>query len=120
MSLHSCQHTWKYIHTHGRRAAICSPEFPYQAQPQGGPGAARQGGSATSIELPGGAARAARRGQEAGGQEAMTKAPKMRHCWFCGDELGVIEDRHYQRGDTCGKPECEREARDQAQYERTE
>jgi len=31
--------------------------------------------------------------------------------------MGVIEKRHYDRIDTCGKPECEREARDQARAE---
>lgn len=43
-----------------------------------------------------------------------------RHCWFCGESMGVIEDRYYERGDTCGKPECEREARYQAQAARDE
>lgn len=43
---------------------------------------------------------------------------KMRHCWNCGAELGFIEARHYDRTDTCGKRECEREARDQAAAER--
>lgn len=45
-------------------------------------------------------------------------APKMRRCWNCGTEMGLIEDRHYERRDTCGKRECEREARDEAQAER--
>lgn len=26
--------------------------------------------------------------------------------------MGVIEDRYYRRGDTCGKAACERDARD--------
>ncbi len=43
-----------------------------------------------------------------------------RHCWHCGASLGVIEDRYYDRRDTCGKPECEREARYGAQAEREE
>ena len=43
---------------------------------------------------------------------------KMRHCYFCGEELGVYAD--YDRLDTCGKPECERDARDCAQAEREE
>lgn len=41
----------------------------------------------------------------------MTKHPKeppMRHCFYCGQELG----RHHDHDpfDTCGKPECMREA----------
>lgn len=45
---------------------------------------------------------------------------KMRRCWNCGRELGVIEDRHYDRRDTCGQIECEREARAEAEAERDE
>lgn len=45
---------------------------------------------------------------------------KMRHCWYCGAEMGVIEARHYDRSDTCGKRECERAAQEQAQAEREE
>lgn len=45
---------------------------------------------------------------------------KMRHCWNCGAEMGVIESKYYDRSDTCGKTECEREARDQARAERDE
>jgi hypothetical protein len=37
----------------------------------------------------------------------VTREAKMRHCWYCGDELGVYAD--YDRMDTCGKRECERE-----------
>ena len=53
----------------------------------------------------------------------MSGAPKPhkareRHCWFCGASMGVIEDRYYDRGDTCGKLECDREARHAAQAER--
>lgn len=48
----------------------------------------------------------------------MTGTAKMRHCWNCGAELGVIENKHYDRRDTCGSPECDREARNQAQAER--
>jgi hypothetical protein len=43
-----------------------------------------------------------------------------RHCRNCGDSLGFVEDRHWHRGDTCGKPECDREAREQDQAEREE
>jgi hypothetical protein len=46
------------------------------------------------------------------------KTPKMRHCWNCGDEMGVYAD--YDRMDTCGKQECEREVRNQMQGEREE
>lgn len=45
---------------------------------------------------------------------------KMRHCWYCGAELGVIADRHYNRNDTCGKRECEREAQAMLREEREE
>lgn len=43
-----------------------------------------------------------------------------RHCWNCGDSMGVIENRYYDRTDTCGKSECEREARYQRNAERDE
>lgn len=45
---------------------------------------------------------------------------KMRHCWFCGAELGVIERKYYDRFDTCGSRECEREARNMERAERDE
>ena len=45
-------------------------------------------------------------------------APKMRHCFNCGEELGVYAD--YAPLDTCGKQECEREAHDARQSEREE
>lgn len=45
-------------------------------------------------------------------------AARMRHCCVCGDELGVIEDKHYDRNDTCGKQACEREMRDAEAAER--
>lgn len=45
-------------------------------------------------------------------------AAKERFCWNCGASLGVIEDRHYDRRDTCGSRECEREARDEERAER--
>jgi hypothetical protein len=48
----------------------------------------------------------------------MTKTAKMRHCYFCGDELGVYAD--YDRFDTCGKKECDSDARDSLQAEREE
>ena len=43
---------------------------------------------------------------------------KQRYCWVCGDDMGVIEDRNYDRRDTCGKVSCEREAREADRDER--
>jgi hypothetical protein len=37
------------------------------------------------------------------------KGPKMRYCFNCGDALGQYVD--YDALDTCGKNECNREAR---------
>ena len=48
------------------------------------------------------------------------KTLKMRHCFYCGEELGLYENRHYDKYDTCGKRECEREVRDIFQAERDE
>jgi len=41
---------------------------------------------------------------------------KMQYCWYCGEELGIY--RSYP-GDieTCGKPECEREARHEEMHD---
>lgn len=49
-------------------------------------------------------------------------APKarLRHCCVCGAEMGLIQDRHYDRNDTCGKTDCEREMRDQHEAYRDE
>lgn len=44
--------------------------------------------------------------------------PKERFCWNCGASMGPIEDKHYDRRDTCGSRDCEREARDEARAER--
>ena len=41
------------------------------------------------------------------------------HCYNCGDDMGE-KDRFSDRLDTCGRPECEREARDAAYAERDE
>lgn len=38
------------------------------------------------------------------------KIGKMRHCFYCGEELGVIVD--YDPLDHCGKAECSRAAAD--------
>ena len=46
------------------------------------------------------------------------KQPPMRHCFFCGDELGRYKD--YDPLDNCGKSECMREARDAEQDRRRE
>lgn len=45
---------------------------------------------------------------------------KERFCWNCGASMGVIENRYYDSGDTCGATECDREARYQAEAERAE
>lgn len=42
--------------------------------------------------------------------------PKMRHCFYCGEELGQYRD--HDPLDTCGKAECNREAQRAAQSER--
>jgi hypothetical protein len=43
---------------------------------------------------------------------------KERFCYVCGDSLGLVEDRDYARGDTCGKPSCEREVREEERQRR--
>ena len=45
---------------------------------------------------------------------------KMRYCCCCGAELGVWEDKYYDRRDTCGQQSCEREMRDADAAEREE
>lgn len=44
------------------------------------------------------------------------KTPKMRHCFNCGEELGVYAD--YDPMDDCGKRECVRAAQDSYAQER--
>ncbi len=44
---------------------------------------------------------------------------KMQYCYNCGAELGVYMAYPMDR-DTCGAPECEREARNDAAAERDE
>lgn len=44
--------------------------------------------------------------------------PTMRYCFNCGEELGVMKSIDYDPLDTCGKAECEREARWAAQADR--
>jgi hypothetical protein len=41
-----------------------------------------------------------------------------RFCACCGESLGRIADRYYDRSDTCGRPDCDREARDMDRAER--
>lgn len=36
---------------------------------------------------------------------------RVRYCWHCGENMGFIDSRIYDRRDTCGAAECEREAR---------
>jgi anaerobic ribonucleoside-triphosphate reductase len=45
---------------------------------------------------------------------------KIRHCWYCGEDMGFIEDRYFDKHDTCGKAECERERRYALREEREE
>lgn len=44
------------------------------------------------------------------------KTPKMRHCFNCGEELGVYAD--HDPLDDCGNQECQRAARDAMHEER--
>jgi hypothetical protein len=49
------------------------------------------------------------------------KAPKpmkMQHCFYCGEKLGVYSGNDGL--DTCGKRDCDREARDARNTERFE
>lgn len=46
-------------------------------------------------------------------------AKKMQHCFNCGEELGIY-DRYPGDKDTCGKPECNREAAYEEQAERAD
>ena len=48
----------------------------------------------------------------------MAREAKLRHCWYCGADIGVYAD--YDRMDTCGKQECERAVRDAFAAEREE
>lgn len=45
---------------------------------------------------------------------------RVRHCWNCGDDMGFIENRHYDYMDTCGRQECDRAVRDALAEERDE
>jgi hypothetical protein len=48
----------------------------------------------------------------------MPRTPKMRHCFNCGEELGVYAD--HDPLDDCGKLKCARAARDARAQEREE
>jgi hypothetical protein len=43
---------------------------------------------------------------------------KVRHCWNCGANMGFIENRYFDRMDTCGARDCEREARNAFEEDR--
>ena len=43
---------------------------------------------------------------------------KHRTCCMCGEPMGFIEDKFYDRRDTCGSKECEREMRNADAAER--
>lgn len=45
---------------------------------------------------------------------------KVRHCWNCGEDMGFIENRYYDRMDVCGSKDCNRAARDASREEREE
>jgi hypothetical protein len=45
---------------------------------------------------------------------------KQRYCWNCGEDMGFIENRYYDKHDTCGKLECQREAQAMYREEREE
>ena len=48
--------------------------------------------------------------------DKQTKKPEpMRYCFCCGAEIG--RSRYYDRLDTCGERECEREALDVERHE---
>lgn len=50
----------------------------------------------------------------------MTDKPKAkeRFCPYCGDSMGIIESKYYDRSDPCGKSECFRDAAADARAER--
>lgn len=50
----------------------------------------------------------------------MSKQPKEQFCAYCGESLGFYVQYSSRGRDTCGKPECDRWARDEAQAEREE
>ena len=47
-------------------------------------------------------------------------ATKERFCFNCGESMGFIEDRYYDRRDCCGKRECARVDQEMYREEREE
>jgi hypothetical protein len=45
---------------------------------------------------------------------------KMKHCAYCGDEIGPAGFDDYRNPESCGKTECNREVRDMYAQEREE
>lgn len=45
---------------------------------------------------------------------------RMQHCFWCGEELGVGVHYHGDEPECCGKPECQRELRDELRAQRDE
>ena len=45
---------------------------------------------------------------------------KERFCYVCGESLGEIDARNYDRRDTCGKLSCDREIREEDREHREE
>ena len=45
---------------------------------------------------------------------------KMRYCWNCGAQLGLLTRAEWMPSDTCGARDCERAARDADRLEREE
>lgn len=48
----------------------------------------------------------------------MIRKPRMHHCFWCGEELGIYAD--HEPLDCCGKAECNREASRAEAIERAE
>src|SRR5258708_7203900 len=99
---------------------------PRTSAPRSAPPSASSSPTATTLPISiGGSARAlfSRRAMATANTsdsetKAMTKAARMRHCFYCGAELGVYANADPL--DSCGKPECERAARDEERAEREE
>jgi len=45
---------------------------------------------------------------------------KMRYCYVCGEEMGMVEDLYSDRRDTCGQLSCQREVVAEDREEREE
>lgn len=59
---------------------------------------------------------------DAGDVRGERAAPKgsVRSCPYCGDDMGFIEDRYFERTDPCGKTECNRDAAEADRADRHE